>query len=227
MSLKPLIFLGGSYQIVEIREVCDLLGIPISGIIDADYYGNTNQFDGIPYIDGEDTANWVKLKDQFNFFIGINPVPNYPRNVVKRKKMLEIVNQFDLPCINIIDPQCRISPRAQLGQGIFVAYNAYIGPNAVIGDHCQIHCLASVAHDVKMSQNTTLQRGAVITGNVTVGLNSYIGMSTRILKPDSTLGDDCVISSGMIVFRDVGVGEKVTITSKKIYSMIADFEQEN
>lgn len=219
---RSLIFLGSSEQIIEIKETCDLIGIDVAGIIDSDYYGNTDNFDGIPYIGSEHTADWAALKTEYDFFIAVAAVPHVPRNIEKRKNLIKLVNDLDLPCANVIDPQCRISPRAQLGKGIFVAYGAYISPNTQIGDHCQIHCNGAVMHDSVLGQNTILQRAASIISNVRVGENVYIAPFARLLKTHSTVGDDSVIKLGVMVFRDIEPGEVVGITGRKIYSMITD-----
>lgn len=223
---KSVVFLGQSVQILEIRETCDLLDIKVAGIIDDDYYGNTNDFDGIPYIGSEKTVNWEDLKTQYDFFIPIIPVPNVPRNIEKRKNFIKIVDEENLPCINIIDPGCRISPRAKLGKDIYVAYNAYIAPNVYIGDHCQIHFACGVMHDCVLGRNAILNRAASMTSSVTIGENVYIAPFAKILRMNGNIGSDSCIHAGAMVFRDIAPGEIVNITSKKIYSTIADMPKD-
>lgn len=226
MQKKPIVFLGSSDQIIEIKETCDLLSQPVAGIIDDDYHGNTADLNGIPYIGGESTTDWSALLKDHVFFVPVNPVPNIPRNVHKRKRMIELVDRMGLPCANIIDPQSRISPTANLGQGIFVGYSAYIAHSTVIKDHCQIHYNSAVNHGVTMGKNTILQRAAAITGNVTVGDDVYIGLCARILQSGGSVGDGSCIMSGVLVFRDVEPGETINISGRKIYPVIADLPPE-
>lgn len=223
---KPVIFLGESLQIAELRETCDLLGMSIAGIIDDDFYGNTKEFDGIPYIGSELNVDWESLKKDHDFFITVNPIPNVPRNVAKRKNFIRIIDQYDLPCVNIIDPECRISPRAHLGKGIYVGYSAYIALHAQIGDHCQIHFNSGVMHNTVFGRNSVLQRASMTTAHVTVGENVYIAPGAKIMQWHSQVGSDSFVQSGVMVFRDVEPGEVVGITGRKIYPVIADFAEE-
>lgn len=226
MSTKPIVFLGSSDQIIEMKETCDLLGLKVAGIIDDDYYGNTTDLNGIPYIGGETTVDWTSLRLDHDFFIPVNPIPNIPRNVAKRRQMIDLVERLHLPCVNIIDPQSRVSPSAKLGKGIFVGYSAYVAYQADIADHCQVHYNAAVAHNVVMGKNTILQRAGVITSDVTTGENVYIGLCARVLLTGSTVGADACIVSGVLVFRDVEPGEMVNISGRKIYPVIADLPPE-
>lgn len=219
---KPVIFLGESQQIIEIRETCDIMGLQVAGIIDDDYYGNTTDFDGIPYIGSERTADWSALKRDYDFFIPINPVPTLTRNVSKRKNFIQLVDQHDLPCVNIVDPNTRISPRSQLGKGIYVAYSAYIAPHVTIGDHCQIHFNVGIMHNVVIGRNTMLNRISGVMSNITIGDNVYLGGWAKLMKQHSHIGSDSFIHPGVMVHRDVEPGETVNITGRKIYSMLAD-----
>lgn len=219
---KPVIFLGESLQILEIRETCDIMGLEVAGIIDDDYYGNTEYFDGIPYIGSEHTADWQALRQDYDFFIPINPVPSVTRNVQKRKNFIQLVDRHDLPCVNIIDPYTRISPRSQLGQGIYIGYSVYVAPNVTIGDHCQLHWNVGIMHDVTIGRNTMLNRISGVMSNVTIGENVYVGAFAKLLKQHSHIGSDSFIHPGVMVHRDVEPGETVNITGRKIYSMLAD-----
>lgn len=219
---KPIIFLGSTQQILEIEETCDLLGLDVAGIIDDDYYGNTLDFEGIPYIGSEKTVDWQRLKKDHDFLVPVNPVPGFTRNIAKRKNFIKLVDEYGLPCANVIDPNSRVSRRAHLGQGIYVAYNAYIASNTVIGDHCQIHYTAGIMHDCILGRNTVMNRASALISSVTVGENTYFAPFSRVLKIGARIGNDSCIHPGVMVFRDVNPNETVTITSKKIYSMIVD-----
>ena len=62
---KPLIFLGSSNQItIQLVDVCESLNITIAGIIDSDYFGNTDSLDGIPYIGSELDFDFDLVTDQ-------------------------------------------------------------------------------------------------------------------------------------------------------------------
>lgn len=223
---KPIIFLGGSQQVLEIHETCELLGLVVAGIIDDDYFGNTEHFEGIPYIGSEKTADWDSLKEKFDFFVTVNPVPGSDRNIFKRKNFINLVDRFDLPCVNIVDPDSRISPRTHMGAGIYVGYHVQIAPKCIIGDHCQIHSIAAIMHDVQIGRNSIINRAASVISNINIGDNVYVAPWAKLAKSHINIGSDSVIKTGVMVFRDTNQGEIVSAGSRKIYSMIADLPED-
>ena len=60
----------------KFTEICEDAGITVHGIIDNDYFGNTDYIDDIPVIDTEFSfSDLEKLKyyrDNFNFFCATN-----------------------------------------------------------------------------------------------------------------------------------------------------------
>ena len=59
---KPLIFLGSSVAMEVFSTSCENLGMKIHGIMDNDYWGNSESYYGIPVIDTEES-----LKDKEKF----------------------------------------------------------------------------------------------------------------------------------------------------------------
>lgn len=224
---RPIIFLGESQQIGEIKETCDLLNMPVEGVIDDDYFGNTESIDGIPVIGSELTMDLKTLARDHDFFITVNALPSVPRNVQKRKKFVDLVNALDLPCANIVDPQARVSPRAVLGKGIFIGFTVQISMGCYIGDHCQIHTFCGMAHDTRLGTNVILQRACMITSSVDIKDHVYLAPGCKILQPKSTIGSNSFIHSGMLVFRDVAPDEIVRITGRKIYSTLAEIPEKH
>lgn len=211
---RPLIILGHSTQLLDLIDVCERLNIPVAGIIDNDYFGNTESFEGVPFIGSELTADFEKLKFEYDFFIGVNPVPDYPRNIVKRHRFIDIVDQFDLPCPNLIDPQCRINHRVKMGKGIFVNFMGVIGPYVTIGDHCQINVMSGIGHHCELGKNVIVQRKATILSSIKVGENSFICNEAKLLKPELQIGKNSYIHPGVIVMRNVEDNEVISLTGR-------------
>lgn len=212
---RPLIFLGSNTSLDLYIEVCIRREIPIAGIIDSDYYGNTESFEGIPIIGSNDTADWALLKKDFDFFIATNGIPGIPRGEQRRNMFLQLVKDHSLPCANLIDPESRVGRHAQLGQGIFVGFSAVVNSHVKVGNHCQIHALAGVAHHTTLGENVCVQRMALVTGNCTVGDNAYIGLGARMVKPNGMyIGKDSLTHPGVVVMRDVEDEEVISLTGR-------------
>jgi acetyltransferase-like isoleucine patch superfamily enzyme len=220
---KPIMFLGSGQQITEFAEICDLNGQSVAGIIDSDYYGNTTDYQGIPYVGREDDFDFSDACDKYDFFIGSIAVAGMPRTIQRRRQFVDLVDQLNLPCANIIDPQCRISPRAKLGKGVYIGYSSWISHQVVIHDHCIMHSLAGLGHGCVIGKNTTFQRASTAGSNVTFGENVIALIGSRFLRiPSMSVGNNAIIYPGMVVMRDVAAEEIVKFSSRKIYSGLAE-----
>lgn len=219
---KPLIFLGSSNQItIQLVDVCESLNITIAGIIDSDYFGNTDSLDGIPYIGSELDFDFEKLKDEYDFFVGVSHIPDVPRNIEKRLKFIDLVDKYDLPCVNLIDPATKVSRRAKLGKGIYIGYHSIIESDVVIGDHSQINYLVCIGHHSTIGRNCVFQRGVTMMSQVSMGDNNYFGASSRLLKTHNMIiGSNCFVHPGIVVMRDIEDNEVVSMVGRKVYSAI-------
>lgn len=214
--MKPLLFLGSSLGIPLYVEAAERQGITVAGILDSDYYGNTEIFKGIPVVGTEQELD--KYRDQYDFFIATNssPDPEHQRDIVKRQQLIDIVEQHSVKCVNLIDPETRIADSVQLGHGVFIGYKCYIEHGVEIGDFCQIFYDAGISHDVKIGKNTVIQRKCGI-GNTTIGDNVYVGMWVNIFcSTHVTIGDNATINQGLWVVRNVESGEHVKLTREAI-----------
>lgn len=221
---RPIIFLGSSETISIFADVCWDQDIPIAGIIDSDYYGNTDSIDGIPYIGSEKSVDFAQLKKTHDFFIGVNPIPGIDRNIYKRQMFIDLIRLHDLPCANLIERQSRVGRLTTLGKGIFIGYCASIHSHVTIGDFCQIYALSAVAHHSVLKENVVVQRMVMVTSNTTIEDNAYIGMCSKLLKDSGmTIGANSFVHPGITVMRDVDAGEVVSLTgrnSRKIYDTV-------
>lgn len=222
MITKPVLFLGSSSALQLFVDTATRQGLNVAGIIDSDYYGNTQYVSGLEVVgsevefsDPERLKYWV---DNYNFFIATNTSPddNHVRDNQKRLRLIDLVGQYKLPCVNLIDPSSFISTTVELGQGVFVGYNAYLEPGVKIGSFSQIHYDVGISHDCKIGSNTVIQRKCGL-GNVDIGDNVYIGMWTNIYtsKP-ITIGDGAVIFQGLTVCKSVSPGEVVRLSKEAI-----------
>jgi len=220
---KPIVFLGGSQQIAELADVCELTGQKIAGIVDSDYYGNTADYRGIPYIGSEETFDFVAAADCYDFFVSTAVVLGYQRNLDRRRHFIDLVDRYCLPCANIIDPQCRISKSAKLGQGIYAAFCCNIGYDCVISNYCVIHHHATVGHNSTLGENTVLQRYVGCSSNLTTGENVIVSHAAKLLGfPKMTVGNNAVIYPAMSVMRDINDNEVVKINSRRVYRGLID-----
>jgi NDP-sugar pyrophosphorylase family protein len=221
---KPLLFLGSNSAIQLYVDAATRQGISVAGIIDSDYFGNAENFKGIPVVGTElDLDKW---RNDYEFFIATNTSPDsdHVRDNNKRKQLISLVEQHNIKCINLIDPVSYIGSNVTLGHGIFIGYNVHIEHDSTVDSFSQIHFNTGVGHHCSIGKNTIIQRKCGL-GNVTIGNNVYVGMWTNIYRAmPTTIGDGAVISQALWVARNVTPGEHVKLTKDaiKIYRNLTE-----
>jgi len=216
-----MIFLGSNSALGIWVDVCKRANIPITGVIDSDYYGNTDSICGVPVIDTEDNIeNYYNKKIRMwtnSFFIATNWDPSNllpERDNEKREKFKEILNRYpDIRLQNIIDPLAVVPKDVELGGGNYIGAGAVIEPEVKIGRHTQVWYQTIIGHGVEIGEDCTLQRRSGIWGG---NMGNHVYLSIGAIYggnyKDSYIGDNAWIHPGLAVAgRPIKEGETVTI----------------
>jgi acetyltransferase-like isoleucine patch superfamily enzyme len=228
-SSKPLIFIGSNSNLEKYIEVCDDHNIKIHGLIDADYFGNTESLAGIPIIDSEiifnnlDKLNYYR--DNFNFFCATNWLPtNNPisiRNKEKRSRLITLIKQYNLNCITLTEKQSKVSKFATIGRGVYLDYLVLISPNVTIGDFTCIYNGTSIGHHTVIGENCVLQGNCIILSECVVDNNVYFGTSVQALKSKIQIREGTFIHEMVYLRRDTQPNEIITIYSNKARQLLS------
>lgn len=221
---KPLVFIGTNNNLKIFTETAERQGFHVAGIIDDDYFGNTEYYNDIRVIgshsqllDPTEVENWIQ---KYEFFIATNwsNIPDHVRDTQKRQQQIDLCRQVGIQCVNLIDPNAYISKNCRLGKGIYIGPFCYVEPDCEIDDFAQIWYGTGISHGTRIGENSVLQRQCGISA--TVGRNVYISMWTKIYGSTMlTIGDNAVINPGLYVARNVAEGEIIRLTknSRRIW----------
>ena len=218
---KPLIFIGSNAMLHKLSETCDGLGIKIHGVIDNDYWRNTATICDLPVIDTEesfnDPAKLEYYRSNFNFFCATNWIPENKdtsiRNLKKRLHLLDIIKQYKLNCISIVDAGSQISKYTTIGRGVYIDWNVQVNVGSVIGDFTNIFCGTVIGHHNTIGTNCVFQRDSMLVGNNVVGNNVYFGLCVKALKPQAKFGSGTIINEAIYIRRGTVENEIVSIDS--------------
>jgi serine acetyltransferase len=223
-NLKPLIIVGTSANLTKVLDVCDLVGITVTGIVDNDYYGNTETFAGIGVIDCLD--NIKNYQATHNFFCAINWVPFDDaisvRNKNKRIDYIKKINELNIKCISLVDPLARVASSATIGYGVFIDAFVLVETEAVVGDFVSIYSYTGIGHHTTIGQNTVFQRHCSIAGECIFEENVFVGTAVKALKTGATFGSNTFIHEGIYIRRGTIPDEVVSMQSNnlsRIYDM--------
>jgi len=116
-----------------------------------------------------------------------------------------------------IDPLAFVSPKATIGQDVYIGAFACIGDGAVIGDGSQIYPHVVIGDGVKMGAkcliypNVTIYQGCRLGNNVTIHAGSVIGADGFGFAPNVD-GYDKIPQIGIVIIEDnVEIGANTCI----------------
>lgn len=116
-----------------------------------------------------------------------------------------------------IDSLAFISPKAKIGDHVYIGAFAYIGDNAVIGDGAMIHPHATIGDNVKIGNkcliypNVVIYEGCKLGNNVTIHSGSVIGADGFGFAPN-TEGYEKIPQIGIVTIEDdVEIGANTCI----------------
>jgi sugar O-acyltransferase (sialic acid O-acetyltransferase NeuD family) len=130
---------------------------------------------------------------RFHVAIGANAV---------RAAMIERLQREGGRSTSVVHPSARLSSFCVLGDGVFVAAGAIVGPDAEVGAGTIVNHGAVVDHDCRVGPCSHLAPNATLAGGVTVGRSVLVGAGANLL-PGITVDDDAVIGAGAVVLADV------------------------
>lgn len=221
---KPLIYLGSNSNLGVFNYVCQQHNIPIHGIIDDDYWGNTDSLHDIPVIGSEHSFDFASAKDKYNFFVAASIVPTVTRDAKKRLNYIKLIDHYNLSCQSLIDKESRVYDRSTLEPGCFVSYHSVVSSYAVVKAHSQVASFAVLGHHSTLGRNSAIERKVLVTGDVTIGDNVHIGAGVICVNHAGiNIGDNSIVQPGIVLMRDVEPNEIVSIggkNSRRIYKNV-------
>lgn len=222
---KPLILIGSNSALWVIKEMCDQHRVDIHGIIDSNYFGNTDVMDGIPVIDTEltlenDVARLAYYKQNFNFFLATNYVPDRTdvqrANTQKRNRLRELIDRLDLPCVSFIDPSARVHVSNRIGKNVVIDALCYISAHNAIGDYCSFFAGTMIGYHNTIGTGTVFQRRSGTMHYNTFGKDVYVGLHSQISADNLFIADHTVIHPCMSIRRSTAEAEVISLANRDL-----------
>jgi sugar O-acyltransferase (sialic acid O-acetyltransferase NeuD family) len=116
----------------------------------------------------------------------------------KHQELLSV----DAPLVTVVHPAATVSRYAVLGTGCVVMAGAVVNVGAIVGQAGIINTGATVDHDCLLADGVHICPGANLSGNVSVGSCSVVGVGAAI-KQGIDIGNRVVIGAGAVVICSV------------------------
>lgn len=228
---KPLAFIGTRTGADGLIMAAIRNGIPVAGWFDRYYHGNTESFLGYPIL-GSDLEISDQDRERYVFFLashysGHSLIENPEHNgAVLRRQRIELIEQQELPVINLIHPTAYVDPSAELGKGVYLGHLSMVMARARVGDYCYLDHYAGIGHDVDLQGNNVLLPHCIVAGGVTFEPGAMAGINSAITPgtPERlVVGRNAKIAAGAVVYRSVAPNQFVSVEGKRMRKLDADF----
>lgn len=192
--MRSVIFLGSNYNLNQMTDICEAQGLPVAGLVDSDYYGNTDTIGGVPVIGSENTFEFT---DQYCYFLAVNWMPgdSNTRNRNKHAKFVELINDQNLDCVTLKHPTAIIPSTVTIGKNVLVGAYSVIGNYSIIGDFCQIREQSYLAHNSRLHTNVVVQVQSYVGANIQIGNNCYLAVKSSVI----TRGKSASLPAGTFI----------------------------
>lgn len=204
---KPIIFLGSSYNIQNLVELCQSSSRTVVGLIDSDYSSQT-KFCGLPVLDQD---KYLNNKDDYEFFVATwwQPFQNsvHIRDRQKRLMFLDWLEEYNLVGATLVHNTAVVSPSAKIARNVSIGALSILVNNSQIHQDVNIREQCYISHNVEINNNSVIQIKATITGDITIGHNSYVGIAStltnsRPLDP-MRIGNHVIIHPNQLIVESV------------------------
>lgn len=123
----------------------------------------------------------------------------------ERKEIFRRLRRAGKPFFNCIFPEVFVDRTADVGQGVIIAANCVINPNARIGDNCVLCVAVTLDHDTLLGENVYLSPAVNLAGGVVVEDDVFIGTNACVI-PKVRVGRGAVVGAGAVVIDNVPPG---------------------
>jgi sugar O-acyltransferase (sialic acid O-acetyltransferase NeuD family) len=175
-------------------ETAGATDLHVIGFIDDDASSHGSNVSDRPVLGGTD---WLRANagGDVRILVGVGS-PAVHRQIVLR------VTDMGYHFGSITHPSVKVSPFAEIGNGVIISVNALVMTGAHIGRHVNVNTGVSIAHDVVIDDFANLAPRVALAGNVHVGTGSDIGIGASVIQ-GITIGEWAVVGAGAVVIKDV------------------------
>lgn len=110
--------------------------------------------------------------------------------------------------VSIVHPSVIMAHGVSIGTGCIVAPNSVFGADSAIGDYVMVNMAATIGHDSRTGEGTTISCQCDIMGYASIGVQCFLGGNSCVL-PSRKVGDYAVVGAGSAVVNDVAPGTTV------------------
>ena len=197
--LKPIIFWGATGQAKVLAEFIETIGYQVVALFDNDP-AIPPPLPGVPLHFGEEGFLAWRRQHTDGSVYGLVAIGGSRGS--DRARLQAYLEDNGIEAITAIHPTAIVATNAKVGLASQILAGAIIAAEAVLDQCCIVNTAASVDHECRLGAGVHIGPGAVLSGCVTVGENSFIGAGAVVL-PRLKVGSNVIIGAGAVVTKDI------------------------
>lgn len=140
----------------------------------------------------EDAGNYI---EDYDFFVALGD--NSIRECIT-KDLLSLKANIT----SLIHPKAIIASDVKIGKGSTIMAGVVINSTTEIGNGCIINTSSSIDHDNNIEEFVHVSPGAILSGTVTIGMNTWVGTGT-VVSNNISVGAYITIGAGSVIVNDI------------------------
>jgi sugar O-acyltransferase (sialic acid O-acetyltransferase NeuD family) len=164
------------------------------------------------FVDDEYSNEYTKPISTFNPEIYMMMVavsdPKHREEIVKRLPKKTRYFKFIHPTAEIF------AKDVEIGEGSFIGAYSILTTNIKIGNHAILNRGNQIGHDTTIGNYFTAMPGAIVSGNVVIGDNVYLGTNSTIIEKKQLSHNIIIGANGVVVKDIVSPGTYVGVPTK-------------
>jgi sugar O-acyltransferase (sialic acid O-acetyltransferase NeuD family) len=164
------------------------------------------------FVDDEYSNEYTKPISTFNPEIYMMMVavsdPKHREEIVKRLPKKTRYFKFIHPTAQIF------AKDVEIGEGSFIGAYSILTTNIKIGNHAILNRGNQIGHDTTIGNYFTSMPGAIVSGNVVIGDNVYLGTNSTIIEKKQLSHNIIIGANGVVVKDIVSPGTYVGVPTK-------------
>lgn len=187
------------------------------------YFTNDSKYEIVAFVADDEYVSKSTFKGLP--LVGISKVCNlYPPNKYKahvalsynklnriREEKYNLMKNLGYNLVNYICSKSVTWSDLNIGDNCFILENQTIQPTVKIGNNVMIWSTNHLGHNCQIDDHVYLASGITISGHTKIGKRTFVGVNASF-KDFITIEDDCFITMGAIVTKDIPKNSTVTST---------------
>tara|TARA_B100000035_G_C21036688_1_gene571419 strand:+ start:2777 stop:3460 length:684 start_codon:yes stop_codon:yes gene_type:complete len=187
------------------------------------YFTNDSQYDIVAFVADDEYINnstfkglpLVKASEVYNLY----PPQKYKAHVALsynklnqiREEKYNLMKNLGYDLVSYVCSKSVTWPDLNIGDNCFILENQTIQPTVKIGNNVMIWSTNHLGHNCQIDDHAYLASGITISGHTKIGKRTFVGVNASF-KDFITIGNDCFITMGAIVTKDIPKNSTVTST---------------